>query len=95
MNAVAEHPVAGWTEVDIHELAASIADVASAALIQCECRCVAGSDHDWFDLKTCSMDSWHHVDQAVTYLERRGDAASHRLVRSKAFPTLVRIEERE
>lgn len=94
MNAVAEAPAAGWAHVDIHELAAAIADTASAGLITTECRRVTGNDHDWYDLATCCLGSWHWVDQAVTYLERRGEASSHRLIRSKAFPSLVWIEER-
>lgn len=94
MAAVAAAPVAGWAEVDIHELAAAIADEASADLIHCECRSVTSGDKEWSDLKTCDIGSWHWVDRAVTYLERRGEASSHRLIRSKAFPTLVRFEQR-
>ena len=98
MSAVAteQHPAAalGDDQIDIAELAMQIADEASAALIQCECRVYVGGTQTWYDLKTCSLDAWRYVDQAVTYLERRGAAASQRLVRHGMLRSVVRFEER-
>jgi len=94
MNAVAEVQAAGWAEVDINELAAEIADESAMNTIQQCCPAVVSGERLWFDTKGVRLDDWACVDRAVAYLERRGDRARWRLVRGKAFPTLLRFEGR-
>jgi hypothetical protein len=87
---------AGFGEglVDIATLAMEIADETAHDDIEGCCKQVVSGDHTWYDLKSCHLDHWAYVDRAATYLDRRGDAASSRIVRSQAFPHLVRFEAR-
>lgn len=94
MNDTAQQPAAGFGEdtIDLFALAAAIADDAARETIESCCTRVVSGEHDWYDLKTCHLDDWHYVDRAATWLDRRGDTAGTRMVRSKAFPHLVRFE---
>ena len=82
---------------ELSELALELADEAARADLECCCRQTRSGPHDWYDPRQISSWSEHDewlVNRALRYLQLRGEPAAYRVVRSQAFPSLLRFEAR-
>jgi hypothetical protein len=74
-------------------LAFVLADEFARSLIQGTCRTVCSAGVDWYDTRQTSPGDVEWIALATRYVEMRGGCRDYRMVRSQAFPHLVKFED--